>query len=86
VPTAIPIGDKLRVEVLPQEERSKILVTASRETPLRRCRITALGPDANQKKSPKLSVGMVVLCNILTAQQFGEELILPSNAVVATMD
>ena len=81
MPTAIPLGDKIRVEVLPQGERSKILHTQSRETPLRKCKIEALGPDVQG-----LEVGQVVLCNLLSGQAFGESVILPRQAVVATMD
>ena len=79
MPTAVPLGDKLRVEVLPQGERSKILHTQSRETPLRKCKITAVGPDA------KSEVGQIVLANLLSGQLFGEEVIIPQQAIVATL-
>lgn len=86
MPEATPIRDKIRVEVLPQAERSKVLHTIERETPLRRCRIEALGPDANARKSPKLSVGQIILCNILSGQAFDASLIVPASAVVATLE
>ncbi len=86
MPTAIPLGDKLRVEILPQAERSAFLHTIERETPLRRCRILCLGPDANKRHDGALRVGMIVLCNILSGQSFGEEVILPSASVVSRLD
>ena len=84
MPTATPLADKIRVEILPQQERSSVLVTMSRETPLRRCKITALGPDAC-RRTP-LEVGQLVLCNILAGQSFGDETILPAASVVALLD
>lgn len=81
---AHPIGDKLRVKVLPQSERSEVLVTFSRETPLRRCVVEALGPDACQ--SVDFKVGQTVLANILAAQSFGDSLIIPAKAIVALME
>ena len=80
---AIPLADKIRVRVLPQEARSTLLVVADRDTPLRRCEIEALGPDAC--RSMPLEVGQIVLCNILNGQGFGDSIVLPSKSVVAFM-
>ena len=81
MPTALPLADKIRVEILPQQERSALLVTMARETPLRRCRITAVGPDAGE-----FQVDQVVLCSILAGQTFGDETILPKKSVVALLE
>lgn len=80
MPTATPLGNKIRVEVLPQSERSKVILTMDRETPLRRCRVEAIGPDVTQVRA-----GQVVLCNLLAGQRFGEQVILPQQSVVATL-
>lgn len=79
-----PLGDKLCVQLLPQAERSQVIATITRETPLRRATIVRLGPDANVRHEGKLAEGKTVLVNILPAQAFGDDLVLPSSAVIAT--
>jgi len=76
-----PLRDKICVEVLPQTERSSVLVTLTRETPVRRCKVLGVGPDADQGL-----LGKTVLCNILSAQSFGEHLVSPENAVIAVLE
>ena len=77
----VPLRDNVLVTILPKAQRSSVLVTPERETPIRRARIEAVGPDA------PFAVGTLVLVNILAGQQFGEEMmVLPKSSIVAEWD
>lgn len=63
--------DKVLVTVLPSPEQSGLIVRAPTETPIRRVKVDAVGPDA------RVEVGRIYLANILAGQGFGDQLVLP---------
>lgn len=83
---AEPLRDKLRVALLPEPEVSALIAAPPRDTVIRRATIRALGPDVNQRFQPEdaLAVGDEVLVNLMAAQEFGEEYVLPVGSILAT--
>lgn len=69
-----PIKDKVLVRLQASPDQG-LIRRPQTDTPIRRCEVLALGPDA----SPDLSVGQVNLVNILSGQLVGDDvLLLPS--------
>jgi hypothetical protein len=72
MPTLVPQRHKVVVQLLPSPETSGLLVRAPTETPIRRVRVTAVGPDA------RVEIGKTYLANTLSGQGFGDdEMLLP---------
>lgn len=80
-----PLRDKLRVSLLPTPQVSSLIVAPEQDTMVRWATIQAIGPDANQRfdEADHLQVGQEVLVNLLSAQQFGDEYIVPVGALLA---
>lgn len=69
-----PQRNKVLVTVLPSPEQSGLIVRAPTETPIRRVKVLAVGPDAS------VEVGRIYLANILSGQGFGDDLVLPDKS------
>jgi co-chaperonin GroES (HSP10) len=65
-----PQRDKVVVRVLPEQVAHGVILRAPTETPIRRAEVVAVGPDA------RVEVGGTYLVNILSGQQFGDDLLL----------
>lgn len=77
----IPLRDKVVVRLLPQAQRSSLLVTPETQTPIRQATCLAVGPDASE-----ITVGGTYLVNILTGQSFADDtLVLPKASLVAEL-
>lgn len=60
-------------------ESHGLIVRAATETPIRRVRVRAVGPESEGK----VNVGGLYLANILSGQEMGEELVLPYKSLLA---
>lgn len=69
-PTLVPQRNKVVVRVLPETQAHGAIYRAPTETPIRRAEVVAVGPDA------RVEVGHTYLVNILSGQQFGDDLLL----------
>ena len=78
--TTEPLRDKVLVRLMPLAQRSKLIATPDRETPIRRAECVAVGPDAIPKG---VCVGVKYLVNILAGQEVGDLLLVPYHSLVA---
>lgn len=69
-PTLVPQRDKVVVRLIPETQVHGAILRAPTETPIRRAEVVAVGPDA------RVEVGRIYLVNILSGQQFGDDLLL----------
>lgn len=60
-------------------ESHGLIVRAATETPIRRVRVLAVGPESEGK----VNVGGLYLANILSGQEMGEDLVLPYKSLLA---
>jgi hypothetical protein len=81
-----PLRDKLRVSLLPTPQASKLIIAPDQDTMVRWATVQAVGPDTNERFAPEdaVKVGQEVLVNLLSAQQFGDDYIVPVGALLAT--
>ena len=66
-----------RLEASP--EGHGLVVRAPSETPIRRVRLLAVGPES----AGKVSVGKLYLANIMSGQEVGDDILLPYKSLLA---
>jgi len=74
-----PLRDKIHVTLEASPESHGLITRPATETPIRRVRVVAVGPEAEGR----CEVGKLYLANILSGQQMGEDLVLPVKSLLA---
>jgi hypothetical protein len=75
----IPLGRYITVELLPEQQASKTILTPPQEHPMRWATITAIGPLVRD-----LQVQQQALVSTHQGTYFGSQLLLPYKSVLAT--
>ena len=81
-----PLRDKVLLSVLPTPQKSALIIAPEQETVIRWAKRLAIGPDATERfaSDDQVQIGQTVLVNLMSAQQFGDDYIVPVGALLAT--
>ncbi len=80
-PLIEPLGPYVTIALLPDDPVSDLIVAPGPQGLTRKAVILAVGPSV-----PDLTPGDTVLCRPIQGHEVGDQILLPANAILATIE